>query len=361
MKKQKILIISTVGLIYDGITSVIISYLKAMDTSDLDIYVAGTINVELRIREQIEQLGCKVVYFPNRREKTCAYEMSLIRFIKENNIDVVHAHGNSGTLAIEILAAWLSGCKKRIVHSHNTKCDQVKADKLLRPIMNLLYTDALACGIDAGKWLFGNKRFTVITNGRDTQHYKFNKLARERIRNEYGIDKELVIGHVGGFYEQKNHKYLIEIYRKTAMVYPNTHFFLIGEGPLKEVIKKETGDLNIHFTGAVDNVEDFLNAMDGMLLPSLFEGLPLVVIEWQINGLPAVISDNISDECILTGFIKKMPLSVNPQEWANKIIQMIKNNDREMNSELGSFVIKEKGYDIKDSAKMLKKLYEDKK
>ena len=134
---KKILIISTVGLIYDGITSVVVSYLKAMNREDLEIYVVGTINVKESIRKQIESLGCKVVDFPDRRNDTMRYFLQLSKFIRKNKIDIVHAHGNSGTLAIEMVAAWLGGCKKRIAHSHNTKCDQVKADKILRPIFNM--------------------------------------------------------------------------------------------------------------------------------------------------------------------------------------------------------------------------------
>jgi len=356
VEQKKILIISTVGLIYDGITSVIISYLKAMDLSGIQIYVAGTIAVEPKIKGQIEGLGCVVLDLPNRRKETLAYVLSLIDFIRKNKINVVHAHGNSGTLAIEMCTAWLGGCKKRIVHSHNTKCDQVKADRIFRPLMNLLYTDALACGEEAGKWLFEGRPFRVLKNGRDIKEYSFNQDKRDTIRKQYGIGDEIVIGHVGGFYEQKNHKFLVRIYRAIKKIEPNTRLFMIGDGPLRKEIEKESFDLDVIFTGAIDKVSDYLNAMDVMVLPSLFEGVPLVVLEWQINGLSSVLADTISKECAVTNTVKYMSLNKTPEQWAEKILKD-RRKDRLLNSQAAIQNIMDAGFDIRDSAGLLRELY----
>lgn len=356
MIEKKVLIISTVGLIYDGITSVIQSYLKAMDLSGLKIYVSGTIQVEAKIKKQIEGLGCVVIDLPNRRKETLAYVLALTDFIKKNRIDVVHAHGNSGTLAIEMCAAWIGGCKKRIVHSHNTKCDQIRADRILRPLMNLLYTDALACGNDAGKWLFKDRAFYVLKNGRDIGEFSFDQTKRDTIRKQHGIGNEIVIGHVGGFFEQKNHSFLVKIYRAIKEIDPNVKFFMIGDGPLRKEIEEESSDLNVIFTGAIDCVSDYLNAMDVMVLPSLFEGVPLVVLEWQINGLPSILADTISRECAVTNSVKFMSLNTHPKEWAEKILENRK-NDRLPNAQTAIQKITSTGFDIKDSAKFLRQLY----
>lgn len=359
MKKnmKKILIISTVGLIYDGITSVITSYLEAMDKSGLDIYVVSTIKSEAKIEEKLNCMGCKVVYMPSRKENTIKYFLSLIAFIRKNNIDVVHAHGNSGTLAVEMVAAWLGGSKKRIAHSHNTKCNQVKADKILRPIFNMFYTDGLACGEDAGKWLFGNKKFEVLTNGRDIDAYRFNVNKRNCIRSLYNIDKEIVIGHVGGFFEQKNHKFLTAIYKEIRKIEPTCKLFMIGDGPLKNEIETECKGLNVIFTGAIDNVADYLNAMDGMLLPSLFEGLPLVAIEWQINGLPCIFSDAITKECVLTNNVESLSLDCSPKIWAQHIIDMCKSNDREKTSNISYEKLIASKYNLNKNVDRLKQIY----
>lgn len=354
---KKILIVSTVGLIYDGITSVITSYLQAMNLEGLDIYVAGTIEIKPNIRKQIEACGCKVVEFPNRRKEPWKYFLALARFIKKNHISVIHAHGNSATLAVEMVAGCLGGCKKRIANSHNTKCNQVKADKLLRPVFNVFFTDGLACGEAAGKWLFGNREFETLANGRDVEKYKFNAETRKNIRASLGIKNELAIGHVGGFVEQKNHRFLVEIYRELRKLDPDCRLFMIGDGPLQPEIKKLCDELNVTFTGAIDNIPEYLNAMDGMLLPSLFEGLPLVVVEWQINGLPCIVSDVVTQESGFTDLIKFESLKSSSMVWATDLLEKIKESERERDSADAIVEAREKGFDICESASRLREIY----
>lgn len=356
---KKILIISTVGLIYDGITSVVVSYLKAMNRDGLDIYVAGTINVKESIRKQIESLGCKVVDFPDRRNDTMKYFLGLSKFIRKNKIDIVHAHGNSGTLAIEMVAAWLGGCKKRIAHSHNTKCDQIKADKILRPIFNMFYTDAFACGEEAGKWLFGTKKFTVMQNGRDVELFAFDLNKRKSMRSKLQLENEIAIGHVGGFFEQKNHEFLLQIFKEIIKIEPSAKLFLIGDGPLKSDMENQAKKIskNINFVGTTDQVADYLQAMDGMVLPSLFEGLPLVAIEWQINGLPCLLSDKITEDCSFMNNIRFLSLDKNPKVWASEIVGLIQDNDRVCNSNIGLQKATELGFNIMQEADKLRSIY----
>lgn len=358
-KKRKVLIISTVGLIYDGITNVILSSLKSMDRNGLELYIVDTIDSKPNIRKQFEELGCNVIELPNRRTETFQYFILLIKLIKKNKIDVVHAHGNSGTLAVEMVASWLGGARKRIAHSHNTKCDQKKADKLLRPVFKIFYTDALACGIEAGKWLFGDTKFTVISNGRDINAFSFDEKKRQVYRKKLGINDEIVIGHVGGFYEQKNHVFLIEIYRAIKQIEPKAKLYMIGDGPLKATIESLAKDVEINFTGTIDNVTDYLNAMDGMILPSLFEGLPLVALEWQLNGLPILLSNTITDECSISDNVKFLSLNLSAKKWAEEILPMIKSNERCLNSQKAQKTAREKGFDIKTIAEELRKMYLD--
>lgn len=361
MKKRKVLIVSTVGLIYDGITNVILSCLKSMDKSDLEIYIAATIESNPAIRKQFESMNCKIVDFANRRTHTMKYFFELASFTRKQKIDVIHAHGNSGTLVVEMLASWLGGAKKRIAHSHNTKCNQKTADKLLRPIFNIFYTDAVACGIDAGVWLFKNRKFTVINNGRDIKLFAYNSDIRNKYRNQLGITDEIAVGHVGGFFEQKNHAFLLEIFREIKKIVPNVRLYLIGDGPLKEKIKQSANGMDVSFVGTVDNVSDYLNAMDCMLLPSLFEGLPLVALEWQINGLPVLISDVVTRECMISNSVEFVSLNTDARIWAQKILKLMMNNNRISSSQNAQRVAAEKGFDVRASAKILKKMYLDNK
>lgn len=270
LRKKRILIISTVGLQFDGITSVITSYLEAMDRSDMEIFVVGTITVHQSIRTKLEIMGCQVVDLPNRQTKTWKYFFTLQRFIHRHRIDVVHAHGNSATLAVEMVAAWIGGCRKRIAHSHSTKSDHIRADRLLRPIFPLFYTEALACGRDAGKWLFGRKSYIILKNGRDISRYGYNEIVRKKTRLKYGLTDQLIIGHVGSFVPLKNHKFVVAVYREILKMRPNAKMFFVGDGPFREIVEAACGDFrdNVVFTGCMDCVSEFLQAMDGMLLPS---------------------------------------------------------------------------------------------
>ncbi len=356
---RKVIVISTVGLIYDGITNVITSYLEAMNRNNLEFYVISTIKSEPKIEKRLKDLGCHIVRLPSRRQDTIHYLWALQSFIRKNKIEVMHAHGNSATLSIEFVAGFLGGCRKRIAHSHNTKCNQVKADRVLRPIFNLLYTDALACGIDAGQWLFKNRKFQVLRNGRNVEKYAFSREKREQMRKQYSIINEMVIGHVGGFFEQKNHRFLIKVFRKVLEIQPDAKMFLIGDGPLKLEIESSVEDIKSHviFTGTVDNVSDFLQAMDGMLLPSLFEGLPLVAIEWQINGLPSLLSDTITNDCKITDNVKFDSIEADPEIWAHDILNMINKRNRVNNSLLAIKLAQNKGFDIKDNVEILRNIY----
>lgn len=356
---KKVLIVSTVGLIYDGITNIMMSYIKAMDKNGINIYVASTIKAEPGIVEQLKKNGCHIIDLPSRRENTLNYFYELARFIRKNKINIIHAHGNSGTLAIEMIAGWLGGCKKRIAHSHNTKCDQVKADKLLRPLFYLFYTDAVACGEEAGHWLFENRQFTVLKNGRNIDEFLYNAETRKEIRKNLQIEDKIAIGHVGGFYEQKNHKFLMEIFRSIIEIEPNAQLLLLGDGPLKSEIKSSITDIEnkVFFLGTTDYISDYLQAMDGMLLPSLFEGLPLVAIEWQINGLPCLFADTITKDCGLMPNIKFVSLDESPKTWALEILNLIRKNNRLRYSEMATSVVEEAGFDIKKNAEQLRKMY----
>lgn len=363
MKIRRILIVSTVGLIYDGITSVILSNLQAMDRSGLDIYIASTIKAEPSIVDQFKSLDCTIVSFPNRRENTKAYFFALQKFIRDRRIEVIHANGNSATLAVEMLAAKLGGCKKRIAHSHNTRCNQVRADKMLRPLFYATYTDALACGEDAGKWLFQKRPFTVLKNGRDVDHFKFDDAKRNEMRKKLGINDCLAVGHVGGFVPQKNHEFVLKIYRRLVDIIPDIKLYMIGDGTLRAGINQQAEEMgllrNLTLTGNIDRVPDYLQAMDGMVFPSLFEGLPLSVIEWQINGLPIVMSDTITKECVFTDNVRQLSLDDTPEKWSDTILKMINDNNRKQQSKNGIKAVNELGYNIKDSAAKLKKIYLD--
>lgn len=360
-KNIKLAVISTVGLQYNGIANIILSYLQAMDFKGLDVYVVGTIAVEEKIAKKLESYGCKIVYLESRKEKPLKYWNELRKFIKKEKIEVVHVHGNSATMTIDMSAAWLGGAKRRLAHSHNTTCEQKKADKLLRPFFYMLTTDRLACGEEAGKWLYRDRDFTIIKNGRDESLFKYDEKVRTQLRKNYSLEGKTVIGHVGGFLEQKNHAFLVEILRCISDKSDNVSFVLLGDGELKPQIERKVKDYGLMektiFTGNVDNVSDWLQVMDGMLLPSLFEGLPLVSIEWQLAGLPSVLSDNIDKECAASDLVSFLSLEDKPEIWADEILRKIAENQRSISSENSIELLRGKGFLLSTNVNKLKEIY----
>ena len=240
-------------------------------------------------------------------------------------------------MSIELLIAKLSGCQVRIAHSHNTTCDYKKVDKLLRPLFYHMYTDAFACGEEAGKWLYRKHPFIVINNGRDINKYRFDGEKRCKMRQQLGInDNTLLIGHVGNFNNQKNQKFLIMIFQEIINMNQDAKLYLMGEGSTREKLERLVDSLGlkdkVFFTGSITNIPDMLQAMDVMVFPSLHEGLPLVVVEWQIAALPCLISDTITKSCVYTKLIKFESLEKNYVEWAKQIIEM-KLSNREQYAE----------------------------
>ena len=154
---RKVLNIMTSGLKRDGITSSQIEYLRHMDTTGLMIDIASVGLPEKDVVDEFRNLGCKVIQFPNRLKNPLCYMHSLSKQIRSEKYDVIHVHGSSALMAIELITAKLCHVSKRIAHSRNTTCNYKRLDKLLRPIFDFSYNCALACGKDAGEWLFRRK------------------------------------------------------------------------------------------------------------------------------------------------------------------------------------------------------------
>ena len=358
---MKVLHIPTGGLFSDGILSCITDYMAAMDKTDLDIRVLATNNAEDVAVQKVEKSGCKILSIPYRKTNIVKYFFLLFRYLVKERIDIVHVHGSSAIMSVELVAAMLAGCKVRIAHSHNTTCEHQEVDKLLRPIFNMAYTEAFACGFEAGKWMFGNREFVIIPNGRDIKKYEYNAQNRNNYRKKLKIPSDaLVVGHVGRFNVQKNHKYLLRVFEELYKNDRNAYLILVGTGEkigeIKNLVKKSMIRDNVIFTGVIDNVADYLSAFDVMVLPSLYEGLPMVVIEWQIAGLPCIVSDTVTKECAITPLVKFKSLEESPENWARNIMD-ISLQDRERNKEMVFSSVRKAGYDIKLGARKLRDRY----
>lgn len=299
------------------------------------------------------------------QKRPIMYCKKLYKIIKEEKYDVVHVHGSSSMMFLQLLVAKKAGVKVRIAHSRNTSSDYNFLNKLCMPIFKRLYTHAFACGKEAGKWLFGeNQQFTIIPNGKDCQMFEFKPEIRDEYRKKNNIENKTVIGHIGNFNNQKNHEFLIKVFYELTKKNSNYYLILAGNGPLENKIHGKIAELgidkNVLFLGqiSVEEVSKWLNAMDIMVFPSKYEGFPNVLIEWQIAGLPCIISSEITKDVKITDLVRFKSLNKDPKEWA-KDIEKIKIEDRNKMKEKIKIDIKNNGYDIKENARKLEHIYMD--
>ncbi len=357
---MKLLIIPSGGIGLDGITMSIMNYYRYFNKSNIQTtFVATKIKCEKKyfdlILNEIERNGDNVVQL-ERSMNIIKYIFLLVKLLKRNNYDIVHVHGSSSLIAIELLAAKLCGIKVRVAHSHNTTCNHRILNILLKPIFNYLTTFRLACGEDAGKWLFGHRDFKVIRNGIEIEKFIYNKEMREKIRTNLSLLGKKVIGHVGSFNEQKNHTFLIDILKELLIIDKNYRLVLIGDGEKREEIERKAILAGIEdkviFLGRRTDISELLQAMDLMVLPSIYEGLPVVTIEWQAAGLPIVVSDKVTSEIELTNLVTFKSLNDKATDWAVTVESMI---NYERVSKINE--IREVGYDIKANSDILVNLY----
>ncbi len=377
-----LILLNGIGL--DGITDSVLSYMETIKEIEmirknisikksekssqeaseqaLNIMLGFAGAFDKKVTWRMKNLGMTVRRFPDRQKNTLQYFQELLRYIKQNQIHVVHAHGNSATLAVEMTAARLGGCEIRLAHCHNTSCTHPFADQLLRPLFYRNYTHGLACGKKAGKWLFQERPFILIPNGQDISRFLFNPDARKSIRMELGLrDDEFAIGHVGNFSEAKNHRFVIDIFREVHRRSSQHKLYLFGDGGSEKakVMKKITDcglDSWISLEGFKTDIENYLSAMDIMVLPSLYEGLPNVMIQYQISGLPVLFSDKITQECQVTNFAHRFPLAIGAEKWAQKIIKLSK-RDRDGEQESIRNIMTLAGFNINQNAENLSKTY----
>lgn len=361
--KIKILIATPIGLQKkEGISTVILDYFSRFDKGMFDIDIIASLSHDYKLEKEFQEAGINVQILPSRKDAIFKYINSLAELFRQNRYDVMYVHGSSALMSIELLIAKMYGCKVRIAHCHNTTCDHKRIDKILRPLFNNLYTGALACGEEAGKWMFGSRTFKIVKNGRDISTYRFDPDRRDDVRKKLGISEDiLVIGHVGNFNSQKNHVFLIKIFKEIIKLRSNSKLYLMGTGKtqddIKHLVEKQNLSEKVVFTGSISNVPDMLQAMDVMLLPSLHEGLPLVVVEWQIAALPCLISDSITRECAYTDLVQFISLEEKPEIWAKKVIDLA-GYDRQKTADIVINLTEKNGFDIKKNVDDLQEYFE---
>lgn len=353
---MKILMINTVNLEANGISTFILSSSKQLSQMGNSVYILAPNKVDSRIKAILKKNKIELKEILNRNKHPLIYFEKLKSFLASRNFDVVHVNGNSTTVSLELLAAKLAKVPLRVAHSHSVKTEHLQINRLLRPMFEYSVNRRLACSQLAGKWLFKNKSFKVLPNGIDLKKYKFNKQVRKKLRSRFDfLENDVVLGHVGKFNYQKNQEFLIRLLSHLPTRYK---LILIGDGDNQRKIKKLVTKLKLTdrviFTGKIDNVADYLNAMDVFLLPSLFEGQPFVVVEALASGLPIILSDKIHEELDIPNSMTF--ISLNEKKWGKALIDI---NTRSRDKRAGKNIqyLIDKKYDIKEDGKILMKFY----
>lgn len=365
MTEQPIRILQiTGGMNMGGIENFIMNIYRNIDRNKVQFDFLIHQKEEQIFEEEIKKLGGNVYRISSiKKIGYFKYKKELRKFFEKSRYKVVHSHYNELSGLI-LKVAKKCGIKNRIAHSHTSYPTYKNIFiKIFSKFLILQLKDKnilkFACSQKAGEWLYGiNNEFNVINNGINPQEYLFNIKKRNETREKLNLkDNDIVIGHVGRFSSEKNHSFLMDIFNELLKINKNYKLLLVGDGNTREEIEKKVQSLklgdSVRFLGVRKDVKDILQGLDLFILPSIFEGLPVTLVEAQGAGLKCFISDSVTREidleCKLTEFIS---LNKSAQEWAEII-----DNNKEYERKNTIEALRKHGYDMTQNAKELENLY----
>lgn len=312
--------------------------------------------------DEINELGGHIYRMSFREDlNLIKFKNDLQQFFQEhNNYRIVHCHAYTiGYFCLK--AAKMAGIKVRIAHSHsNLMTNDIKKyfKKIMQKLFVLYATDLLACSEEAGKYLFHKKKFNVLKNAIESSKFISNLTIRERVRNELKLSHSFVVGHVGRFKPEKNHKFLIDIFGEIKKQQANSKLLLIGNNDSSEEIEKYICD-NGYINDVVimknrKDVNDLYQAMDLFIFPSKYEGLGIVAIEAQSAGVSVLCSTGVPVDTKVTPLYARMSLENSAKDWALKGIELSKSKLSHKNMQ--KYIILS-GYDINTTVKEMEDFY----
>lgn len=318
---------------------------------------------DLQLAAEFEKLGSKIYVMPSFN----GYNFLEIRrcwrkfFDEHSEYEVMHSHVRSYAMLFLPIAKRFG--IKTIIHSHSTLNGQGFSALVKRIMQFPLRYQAdylLACSNEAGRWLYGVKacnkpNYKFIPNAIDIQQYHFSEEARQAYRAELGVQDRFVIGHVGRFHEAKNHMFLLEVFAEVLKRRSDAMLVLVGDGDLRSAIEHRIDELQIAdhviLTGSRGDVAQLMSAMDVFAFPSIWEGLPVTVVEAQASGLHCLISDRITNDVDTSELVERLPIT-NTAVWVERMVHL----DTERVDVTQK--IREAGFDVRDSARRMMDFYE---
>ena len=314
--------------------------------------------------DEIEALGGRIYrMYPIYPQNFARYKRDIRVFFKDHpEYRIIHSHMSElGYFAFR--EAEQQGVPVRICHAHSAPhgfdMKMVMRTYFKKRMMPYL-THLFMCGEESGEWLYGERnksRFVMMNNAIDTAAYAWSLARCKKVRHELNLEGVYTLGHVGNFTQPKNHSFLLEIFAALLKKEPNAVLLLVGGGTDMQRIQAKAQTLGIaekvRFLGVRSDVADVMQAMDVFVFPSLYEGLPVTMVEAQAAGLPCLISDKVPSECVLTnGLVEKVPLSESPDVWAEKIIAKYGTPRTDRRTEIAAH-----GFDITTEAVKLQEFY----
>lgn len=357
-----------------GIESVIMSLFRNFDLSKISVDIVASQNISNFYDDEIERLGGRKIItldskYDSPAQRMLANRIAFTDVIKQNEYDIVHLHMCNAAAMMYGKIAKDNGVKTVVYHSHNTNLST--SHRLIKTLVHNIsklryekYGDILfSCSDLASKWMFTRKsinsnKVILVNNAIDLERFMFNDEIRMKYRHKLNVENKFVIGHIGRFAVAKNHSFLVDIFEKLHQLEPNSILLLIGEGEDEEMIRNKVEHLGLRdsviFYGTTKEIPNMLWAMDAFVLPSHFEGNPVVGIEAQAASTPVFFADTITKMCKLTDIVEYLSLKDSPLSWAESILK-VKEQPRKSTTEK----MIEKGYDIKTVSRMVQNIYVD--
>lgn len=355
-----------------GIARLLYDYYAHMDRSRIHFdFMILDDRGEGILEEPLRQLGCGIFKIPSLRKDSKEHLARMREIISKGGYDAVHSHIADRSCIILSIAKQC-GVRNRFAHSHLAydDCSRIKR------AVNLLFlrrarsvaTQLFACGEDAGIYMWGKRavrsgKVRIMRNAVDPGRFRFDSEIRNEVRKELEIGGRHAAVIVGRLEHQKNHAFLMEIFSELVKKDESAVLFVVGRGPLDEKIREKAEGLgileNVRFLGIRNDVDRLLHAMDVFVLPSFYEGLPVVLVEAQANGLPCLASDTITSEMDVTGLIRYLPCGREPERWAAEMQKIFEACPAETASRAAyAKEISRAGYDISKEAVRMQKYYE---
>ena len=356
--------------INNGVYRYIFNHMRYMEMGKYEFAFLTKGAEELRRTEEYRQYGFQVHTLHNRqRDSREGLRSEIIRVLCQG-YDVIHLHTSSWRGFLIEETAMEMGIRKVIVHSHSSGIDfvdagerekQIREHEFFKEQFTMEYaTDVCACSKLAADWLYPagipREEIQILPNAVDVKRFRFDKRIREEVRQRLDVERRVVVGHVGRYSYTKNQEFLVRCFAESWKRNPALYLILMGQGEKIEQVQGLVDELgmkeNIRCYGWRDDTPDFLQAMDVFCLPSVFEGLPISVVEAQAAGLKCLVSDNVTREVKITDLVKFLPLE--KESWVEELVECGIDRDRGWMDEW----FDRADYSMEASCRKLLRLYE---